>query len=222
MDLQSRLGSLSFTNDAKVASVYAEEPNNRTLDAWAQAPRVTKVYLRIENPIVDTPDDPFIGMDVIEKALGRSEAIRIAKKFAESIENTNNWEERGLDCGYKTVADFLEKNPDRVGELYFDAFNYLDDAEEVAKLKAAGYDGAIHGGSGESADAVEYKVFSPNQVASAYSVTGQSDPSGSTSTGQGYSSGLMASSNSRSPARNSRRRSMVSSAMMRRAASRVG
>lgn len=165
--LQSRIGSLSFTNDAEVASLYATEPNNRTLDAWAQAPRVTKAYLKIENPIMDTPDDPFIGLDVIEKALGRSEAVRIARKFAENIENTNNWEEIGLGFGYKTVPEFLEKNPDRVGDLYFDTYNYLDDAEEVAKLKAAGYDGAIHGGNGESSDAVEYKVFSPDQVKSA-------------------------------------------------------
>jgi hypothetical protein len=167
MGFQSRIGSLSFTNDAKVASLYAQRPNNRMLDAYAQVPRVTKAYLKIENPIVDTPNDPFVGMEAIEAVLGRSEAIRIANKFAKNIENTNNWEEINLGFVYKTVSDFLKKNPNRVGDLCFDAYIYLDDAEEIANLKAAGYDGAIHGGNGESSDAIEYKVFAPDQAKSA-------------------------------------------------------
>jgi hypothetical protein len=44
----------------------------------------------------------------------------------------------------------------------------LDDPAEVALLRAAGYDGAIHGGSGETAMEAEYRVFSEDQVRSVW------------------------------------------------------
>jgi hypothetical protein len=65
---------------------------------------------------------------------------------------------------YDDVGDFLDQHPDRVGELYFDAFPLFDDPKWVERFKAAGYDGAIHGGNGESALTAEYKVFDRSQV----------------------------------------------------------
>jgi hypothetical protein len=42
----------------------------------------------------------------------------------------------------------------------------LDDADEVARLRAKGFDGAIHGGNGETALEPEYRVFSAQKVRS--------------------------------------------------------
>jgi len=52
--------------------------------------------------------------------------------------------------------------------LYFNAYKFLDDLVEVDRLKAAGYDGAIHIGNGETAGVLEYRVFDLRQVRPAF------------------------------------------------------
>ncbi len=170
--IQSRRGSISFGNK-EAADLYAKNPNDR--GDKAAAPRVIPAYLRIENPIVNDSSDPFIDLATIERALGRDEAVRIARKFAGDIVHTNNWEE-GFAEQYDSVGSMLDAEPDRVGELYFDVFRLLDDASEVAKLKAAGFDGAIHGGNGETALETEYRVFDRSQIKSAIGNSGAFDP----------------------------------------------
>ncbi len=111
---------------------------------------------------MNAPNDPFIELGLIEKLLGKDEAIRIAKKFSDDIENTNNWQD-DLSEKYATVEDYLKKNPRALENLYFDAYKLFDDPEEVGKFRAAGFDGAIHAGSGATAHEVEYKVFKQNE-----------------------------------------------------------
>ncbi len=132
----------------------------------AQAPRVSPVYLRIENPIINNLEDPFIDLAHIEKALGVAEAMRIAKKFSNDVEYTSNWDENYAGK-YASVADLLKRYPQELKNLYFDAFKYLDDPKEVALLQKKGYDGAIHVGNGETSTSTEYRVFYPSQVRSA-------------------------------------------------------
>lgn len=163
--IQSRLGSISFTAEREVAEIYAREPNDRTLDASAKEPRILEAYLDIRKPVVNDPDDPFVDFAMIEEALGRSEALAAMREFAGYVENTGNWmDEINPGRRFDGVADFLDQFPDRAGELYFDAYPLFDSPDWVAKFKAAGFDGAIHGGNGESALTTEYKVFSPDQV----------------------------------------------------------
>lgn len=166
-NIETKLGSLSF-GSKEAADTYAMDPNDTGMTA--EAPKVYPVYLRIKNPLmIDRHGDPFIDLSTIEKALGREEAVRVAEKFSGSITNTDNWYDILEQTGAISVRDFVTKFPERVGELYFEAYEYLDDAEEVAKLKAAGYDGAIHGGSGETAGDTEYKVFDRLQIKSTIS-----------------------------------------------------
>lgn len=160
--LDTRHGAISF-GTIKAANLYAVSPNNRH-DRDLQ-PRVMPAYVRIERPVMNRPDDPFIEMQDIENALGRVEAVRIARKFGDWVLNTNNWEEVSQETGAATVSDFLDRFPDQVNRLYFDAYGYLDDPEEVALLRNAGFDGAIHGGSGATSGDPEYKVFDATQVA---------------------------------------------------------
>lgn len=170
--VSTMLGSITFTDAPAVAAVYAVQPNQRGL--VAVRPRVIGAYLRIENPIMDNRDDPFLELGLLEQRLGRDEAVRIARKFADRIEYTGNWIE-GLAEEFESVGQMMDQQPHRVAELYFDAYPFLDDAEEVAKLRAAGFDGAVHVGNGESIDALEFRVFSVRQIKSVGN-SGRFDP----------------------------------------------
>jgi hypothetical protein len=160
----SRLNSLSFCDDPAVASTYAMHPN--APKDVAHAPRVSPVHLKIEKPIINNREDPFIDLAHIEKELGRTEAMRIARKFSKNIEYTGNWDENYADK-YASVADLLKRQPQELKKLYFDTFKYLDDPKEVALLQKKGYDGAIHIGNGETSTSTEYRIFDLSQVRSA-------------------------------------------------------
>lgn len=163
---QTRLPSISF-GSANAANIYACSPNDR--NDLLEAPRVIPCVLSMEKSLECCSDDPFIDVRYLASVLGEVEARRIAIKFADRIANTGIW-----------VDDFAERNPDCSSFLsacdcevlygfYFEMWPYLDDPEEVEKLFALGFDGAIYGGSGENAHEREYRVFSANQVYSAIS-----------------------------------------------------
>jgi len=163
-DFQSRRASLSFGTES-AARTYARTSNDR--EDIPQNPRVTGAYLSIKNPILNSPDDPFIEFSDLVNKVGLDDAVKIARlpKVAEACENTSNWQEGLADeYGVASVTEFLDADPERVALLYCDAYVILDAPEAVSVFKAAGYDGAIHGGNGETAGEVEYKVFSPAQV----------------------------------------------------------
>lgn len=158
---QSRHGALSF-GDLETACLYATEPNDH--GDRVHRPRIMPAYLNITNPIVNTPSDPFVDLSRIEEALGRAEAVRLAHKFASKICDTGYWYELERKTRIREIAEFIEKYPRRLGELYFQAFDLLNDSEEVARLREASYDGGIHCGFGENGTEVEMKVFNPSQV----------------------------------------------------------
>jgi hypothetical protein len=162
---ETLLGSLSF-GSAAGASRYATSPNVITM--VVQAPKVFPVYLNIENPFVDCPDDPFMDLSRYNQLFGLEETLRIAVKFKNHVEYTNAWLELSEEHGYDTVEAMVAGNPELLLELYFEVYALLDDPAEVALLRAAGFDGAIHGGSGETALEAEYRVFSEDQVRSVW------------------------------------------------------
>lgn len=162
---QSRLGSLAF-GDLNAANTYAMSPNNFVLDKIAKAPRITPGYLKIENPIVNNADDPFVDISHLASKLGKDEATRLAHKFDPAIRNTGNWIEN-YDREFGSVPELLKAKPKAIDDLYFDVYKYLDDPAEVAALKARGYDGARHIGAGETATDLEYRIFDPKQFRSA-------------------------------------------------------
>jgi hypothetical protein len=166
--LQTRLNSLTFTADRDAANTYAMSPNNNLLDSTAEAPRVTPVHLRIENPIIENRSDPFIDLSHLADKLGYKEAKRIALKFDVDIRYTGNWDDN-YASEYESVAQLLKERPNELKNLYFNAHRFLDDLEEIERLKRGGYDGAIHVGNGETATSLEYRVFDPHQVRSVLS-----------------------------------------------------
>jgi hypothetical protein len=159
----SRLSSLSF-GSREAASAYAISPNDR--NEQIEAARVTPVYLRIKNPIVnDRSGDPFIDLAVVADTLGEDVARAMAIKHAGAITNTNNWHDN-FSAQYATVSELLTADPVRMRELYLDAYRLLDDPEFVSAAKRAGFDGAIHGGSGTTAMETEYRIFDASQARS--------------------------------------------------------
>lgn len=158
--IHARTRSVSF-GSAAAASEYAQHPNQR--GDVAVAPRVTAAYLAIANPVIDNRDDPFIEMGMIVDKLGRNKAEQIARRFARHIENTGNWVE-GFSHDYDSVEHMLDLEPDRITDLYLDAYPVFDDDEVVGWFIQAGYDGAIHLGNGITALEPEYKVFDQAQI----------------------------------------------------------
>lgn len=162
---ETLLGSLSF-GSAAGASAYALSPNVSTMAV--QAPKVFPVYLDIRKPFLDCGDDPFMDLARYKEVFGIEETVRIAVKFKNFVEHTNAWLELSAAHGFDCAVAMATARPDLLLELYFEVYALLDDPEEVARLRAAGFDGAIYGGSGETAMETEYRVFSDNQVRSVW------------------------------------------------------
>jgi hypothetical protein len=152
--------AISF-GTAVAASSYAISPNNRS--DMPAAPRVMAAYLSIAKPVIDNRDDPFIEMGTILEKLGRDKTERIARRFAGHIENTGNWVD-GFAHDFESVEQLLDLEPERLSELYLDAYPVFDDDEVVGWFADAGYDGAIHLGNGETALEEEFKVFDRSQI----------------------------------------------------------
>lgn len=164
-DLSTKVGSLTFS-DWEAAKTYATEPNDQ--NDTVKDSRIHHAYLKLENPIFKDPDDPFVDLNVLEAKMGKDFLILVAKKHGDWITETNAWEENGQDKyeagDYKSVVDFLNKNPDTLDKLCVQIYPLLDDEELVKKMEAKGYDGAIHGSTAETLDSMEYRVFDKNQI----------------------------------------------------------
>lgn len=170
--INSNLGSISF-GSKKAANVYSLKPYNLSYNNVLA--RSIPCYLKIKNPFVNDPTEPFIDIYTISEALGAEAGKKYAFKFASLIANTDNFfvvtEKYNIDTFSttveKTIENLITKNPEAINELYFDIYPFLDCKEVVNELKKAGFDGAIHAGMGMTAFDIEYKVFSINQIKSA-------------------------------------------------------
>jgi GNAT superfamily N-acetyltransferase len=181
-DLTSKLASYTFGADPETANLYATEPNDRR--DTVEAPRVIPVYLRIENPFINAPDDPFIDLSYIQSKLGRAAAEAIALAHADHIRDTGSWMENVNEDGeFDTIQDVIDNAPQKLGELCFLTFQLLDgfmtedgkrDSRFVELIKSKGYDGAIYMGMGDNSDDIEYRIFSQNQAKSVYNSGGWS------------------------------------------------
>ncbi len=172
--LETRLASYSFSSRA-LAEVYAKNPNR--YEDRALAPKVIEANIKIGRPFLSNPDDSFIDVSYILKNVGLEHALRVAGKFHDEIENTNNWEEISEECGVKNLAAWIKQSTsiadlnrrradvtEKLSKLYFDSFYYFDDEEEVSVLRGLGYDGALVGSSGSGFGTAEYRVFNKDQI----------------------------------------------------------
>lgn len=174
---QTALGSVTFTDSPELASLYAMEPNDSRM--LAQQPRVLPVFATVREPVFDTRDDPFVDFGLIAQRLGRRAALHFAVKHSQAIEATGLWVENedgvaSREQGghrYESVPAMLKEHPLRLDSLYIEAYRLLDDPEFVLLARAAGCDGAIYAGFGDSVEGqppFEVRVFSANQVVGRY------------------------------------------------------
>lgn len=151
-----------YFGELEVAKHYAFHPNQRG-DVVIN-PRVIAADITILQPFINTPYDPYLEIKTVVERLGIHEALRIAMKFQSWIQQTDYWIEDISPKGV-TVEQLYSKQTNKFMELYFQAYPFFCDAEEINRLKALGYDGAIHGGSGvASAGRIEYCVFDAAQA----------------------------------------------------------
>ena len=117
------------------------------------------------NPFINQPQGAFLEFEHITATLGSIDAQRIALRFSKYIEETDNWRDRiNANNKYADVKAYLLAGED-INNLYFQAYRFFDSVFEIRRLVQAGYDGAIHAGSGHgSAGEVEYCVFNRAQV----------------------------------------------------------
>lgn len=168
-EFHTRSGSISF-GTLRAANVYAAEPNRLDLDPVARQPLVIPAYLRICTPLICDPDDPFIDVATLREALGLEQARRIALKFSSHIEDTGRWDE-DFAPAFSSAKEMIEvASAEELDRLYFAVFPLLDDPVEVDLLRSAGFDGAIYGGSGQTALEPEYRIFSAAQALPAFEV----------------------------------------------------
>jgi hypothetical protein len=164
--LETRQAAVYF-GDEVVAERYARNPNQRG-DVPVE-PHVFVAKVKLYRPFINNPNDPFLELSDVINQLGSFEAERIARKFASHIMQTNHWE--STFSKMTGVEELLRRKPAALKDLYFPAYWFLSDRVEVEKLKAAGYDGAIHGGSGASALTTEYCVFDADKSTQVLSVS---------------------------------------------------
>lgn len=157
-----------YFGDLATAHHYAGYPE---VSGDYKTGRIYPAHLVLNRPFINQPNDPFLDMQVLVNRLGREEAIRIAKRFATYIEETDNWRNEVNKSGkYVSVEHYLSCIKSDVIHLYFQAHRFFDSQMEVNKLRRLGYDGAIHAGSGVgSAGKAEYCVFNIEQVYSTVS-----------------------------------------------------
>jgi hypothetical protein len=168
-EFHSRDSAISF-GDAGTASLYAESPNHQ--GDKPVRPRVYACYLRIENPILNTLDEPFINFSDVATQLGEDVAMKFALKHSDGVEETGMWQE-GWSSEFDSVEEMLTTRPEMLHEIYMFAFPLLGDNEFIAAAKAKGFDGAIHEGYGENSGEVEYKIFDKSQAKSAIGNNGE-------------------------------------------------
>lgn len=151
--IHSRQRAIYFVNHVPVAKYYAQSPNYP--GDQVVVPHVLKMHVIIDRPFINSPTDPFIEVSDLLRQLGQKEAERIVRKFANWITQTSHW----LELEYPDIETLLTDAPWRLPELYFQAYPFFADDEEVARLQLLGYDGAIHAGNGVSMGAIEYCAF---------------------------------------------------------------
>lgn len=155
--IQTKIPTITFAS-FKTARIYAsgKQGDNRVMAA----------FLDIRNPFINNPDDPFIDISHITSKLGTDldDAVRLARKFELALHNTNGMWEVIDKYKVETLDELLLLHPQAAYELYIDSYHFFDDQEEVVRVRAMGYDGAIHCGNGSSSDEPEYKVFSESQI----------------------------------------------------------
>lgn len=149
---QTRLGSLSF-GDLETAREYALHPNNKR--DVVHCPRLIQADLSIQRPVMND-EDAFIEFSILIDVLGVEKATRIALDLEGWVSEISIYE---MVEEVGTLEEFLSQYPEKLEELYVQAWPVFDNPVYVEWFMEAGYDGAAFWGAGFNAMEMEYRVF---------------------------------------------------------------
>lgn len=152
----------------EVANRYADPANTKA--GSEDTARIYPSHITMKKPFVNQPQGAYLELSDVAARLGLLEAMRIARKFATWIEVTDQWVERINPSGqYSSVNHYLTCKDGELSKLYFQAYPFFADAEEVHRLIDRGYDGAVHAGNGYGSEGFpEYCVFNTTQIRSIF------------------------------------------------------
>lgn len=160
--LSTRLGSFSF-GSLETAKTYALSPN--VSSDIPVHPRVIKAEIEITKPIFSNEKDPFIDLCLLRPHIGDQRLLEMAKELEPYLLNTDNFLTILDDKACDDFDELIDKCGQQIlDDLYIDAYAILDNPKYIDWFKAAGFDGAIHRGCGETMDDIEYKIFDPDQA----------------------------------------------------------
>lgn len=171
--LRSALPTMTFGTH-RAAAHYASIPNDRDLARdqhispaiFTARLAATRVYCRTQLAHCD----PFFDLDVLMNDFGRDLVEAVVRTCADSIRNTNAFEEMHAETGLSLDA-MVAAYPDKLAWLPpVDAHIALREPAMIAALQAAGYDAVAIGGSGETHGEMEWHVLDPMMAVDA--VTG--------------------------------------------------
>jgi hypothetical protein len=165
--LRSRTRAFYFSV-VDVANRYADPALNPKAGSEDTA-RIYPVRLSMRKPFVNQPNGAYLELSDVAARLGLLEAMRIALKFEQWIVATDQWQERiNADGRYQSVDHYLRTDGE-LSALYFQAYPFFADTEEVGKLIERNYDGAVHAGNGCGSEGFpEYCVFNTTQIRSIF------------------------------------------------------
>lgn len=165
--LRSRTRAWYFAG-VEVANRYADPANTKA--GLEDTARIYPCHITMKKPFVNQPQGAYLELSDVAARLGLLEAMRIARKFAKWIEATDQWKGRINRVGYyRDVDHYLRCKDGELSKLYFQAYPFFADTEEVEKLVVRGYDGAVHAGNGYGSEGFpEYCVFDPRQIRSIF------------------------------------------------------
>lgn len=144
---------------APAATRFCDQQTANALAAERAGAWLEPAYLRIERPVLETPDEGLVDLEMLAGAVGEQPMRRVAAKFAADIEATGSFEP--FRDRYVSVAEMSARASEgELATLQMPAPLLFADAEELEILRAAGFDGAIYGGNGEQ----HWVVFDEKQV----------------------------------------------------------
>lgn len=155
-----RVASFSFST-YQAAKEYALNPNNR--NDKPETSIVIPVLLKMVQPFVFTPDDPFIDYPRLVETVGKNAAQIFFLRYQDHVMNTNAWDKLYAH-EFRGIRGLIHHNPELLYDLSIPVWPLLDDPQFVELLQDMGYDGAVYRGSGVTLDCVEYRVFDRGQI----------------------------------------------------------
>ena len=166
--VETRLPSIAF-GTREAATIYAENPNDRTFAETETSPFVAPAVLEprraVFAPFPPGEGDPFLDMDVVDLVLGPDAVARMTRDLSAAMSETAAWEGIVAETGFSDPAEALLAwggDPSRMPPVL--THEALRLPWFVSALVRVGYDAVLTGGCGANALEDEWHALDPEIV----------------------------------------------------------